>query len=92
LAYQGDLETGEPADGFAHDHHIWSVDKVKALVANRDEAVTFFCGGSRNFAKFIDVFDGVFVEDIPKNGILIDATALVARVVDEIIRQSEADK
>ena len=130
LAYRGDPETGEPTDGFAHEHHIWHVDKVNALVANQDEAVTFFCGGSRNFAKFIDLFDGVFVlevdldtlnrrlderpdsewgggkpterelvarlhqtkEDIPKNGISIDATASVARVVDEIVRQSEADK
>ena len=130
LAYQGDPETGEPTDGFAHEHHIWHVDKVKALVANQDEAVTFFCGGSRNFAKFIDLFDGVFVlevdldtlnrrlderpdpawgggkptereliarlhqtkEDVPKNGIIIDATAPIARVVDEILRQSEADK
>ena len=31
-------------------------------------------------------------EDIPKNGIVIDATAPLARVVDEIIRLSEADK
>jgi hypothetical protein len=31
-------------------------------------------------------------EDIPKNGIIIDATASVARVVDEIVRQSEANK
>lgn len=129
LAYRGDPETGEPTDGFAHEHHIWHVDKVKALVTNQDEAVTFFCGGSRNFAKFIDSFDGVFVlevdldtlhrrlderpdsewggrptereliarlhqtkEDIPKNGISIDATASVARVVDEIVRLSEADK
>jgi len=30
-------------------------------------------------------------EDVPKNGISIDATASVARVVDEIVRQSEAD-
>jgi hypothetical protein len=27
-------------------------------------------------------------EDIPKNGIIIDATAPIARVVDEILRQS----
>ena len=40
------------------------MDKVKALVANQDEAVTFFCGGSRNFAKFIDLFDGVFVLEV----------------------------
>ncbi len=131
LAYRGDPETGEPTeDGFAHEHHIWHVDKVKALVANQDEAVTFVCGGSRNFAKFIDLFDGVFVlevdlntlnrrlderpdsewgggkptereliarlhqtkEDIPKNGISIDATAPIAHVVDKILRQSEASK
>ena len=130
LAYQGDPETGKPTDGFVHEHHIWHVDKVRALVANQDEAVTFFCGGSRNFAKFIDLFDDVFVlevdldtmnrrlderpdsewgggkpperellvrlhqtkEDNPKNGISIDATASVAPVVEEIVRQSEADK
>ena len=126
LAYQGDPETGEPMDGFTHEHHIWHVDKVKALIACQDEAVAFFCGGSRNFAKYIDLFDGVFVlevdldtlnrrlderldsewggkpterqliarlhqtkEDIPKNGIPIDATAPIAHVVDKILRQSE---
>jgi thymidylate kinase len=31
-------------------------------------------------------------EDIPKNGIIIDATAPIAHVVDEIVRQSEANK
>ncbi|WP_145018743.1 AAA family ATPase [Paenibacillus sp. Y412MC10] len=124
LAYQGDPETGIRTDGITHEHHIWHVDKVKALVANQDEAVTFFCGGSRNFSKFIDLFDGVFVlevdlytlnrrlderpenewggkpserkliarlhqtkEDIPKNGVIIDATAPIEHVVDEIIRQ-----
>ncbi|WP_154794480.1 AAA family ATPase [Occultella kanbiaonis] len=61
LAYRGDPETGEPVAGFGHEHHIWDVDKVKALVADRDHAATFFCGGSRNFSKFIDLFDGVFV-------------------------------
>src|SRR5919106_5924717 len=64
LAYRGDPETGEPTEGFAHEHHIWHVDKVKALVANQDEEVTFFCGGPRNFAKFIDLFDGVFILEI----------------------------
>ncbi len=129
LAYQGDAETGKPTDGFTHEHHIWHVDKVKDLVANQDEAVTFFCGGSRNFSKFIDLFDGVFVleidqdtlnqrldkrsenewggkesereliarlhqtkEDIPKNGVAIDATLSLARVVDEILRQSHANR
>jgi hypothetical protein len=131
LAYQGDPETGKPTDGRTHENHIWHVDKVKAIVANQDEAVTFFCGGSRNFSKFIDLLDGVFVlevdldtlnrridercrldpddwggkpserelivrthqtkEDTPKNGIIIDVTAPLARVVDEILRQSPRD-
>src|SRR3712207_9499364 len=60
LAYQGDPETGEPTDGFAHERHIWHVDKVKALVADRGEAVTFFCGGFRKFAEVIDFFFAVF--------------------------------
>ena len=129
LAYRGDPETGEPTDGFGHEHHMWHVDKVKALVANQDEAVTFFCGGSRNFAMFIDLIDGVFVlevdldtlnrrlderpksewggrpaerelirrlhqtkEDLPTNGISIDATAPVTHVVDEILNHCEASK
>jgi hypothetical protein len=64
LAYQGDPETGNPTDGFKPEHHIWHLDKVKALVANQDEAVTFLCGGSRNFPKFIDLFDSVFVLEV----------------------------
>ena len=72
LAYQGDPGTGKLTDGltgessaiFTHAHHIWDVEKVKTLVANKDEAVTFFCGGSRNSAKFIHLFDGVFVLDV----------------------------
>jgi gluconate kinase len=125
LAYQGDPETGSPTGGLTHEHHIWPVDKVKAIVASQDEAVVFFCGGSRNFSKFIGLFDGVFVlevdletlnrrldrrlegewggrksereliarlhrtkEDTPKDGIVIDATAPVARVVDEILHQA----
>src|SRR5260370_35528970 len=43
------------------EHQIREVEKVQAFVANQEEAVTFFCGSSRNFAKFIDLFDGVFV-------------------------------
>ena len=31
-------------------------------------------------------------EDIPKSGTSIDATAPIAHVADEIVRQSEADK
>lgn len=64
LAYQGDPKTGEPLDGFAHEHHIWDVDKVRALVADQSHAASFFCGGSRNFDRFIDLFDGVFVLEV----------------------------
>jgi predicted ATPase len=133
LVYRGDPETGLPMTPetdiptatWISEHQIWDVEKVRALVANQEEAVTFFCGGSRNFAKFIDLFDGVLVlevdldtmnrridervaldptdwggkpeerelavrlhqtkEDIPKGGIVIDATAPLARVVDEIL-------
>ncbi|GLX67584.1 AAA family ATPase [Paenibacillus glycanilyticus] len=129
LAYQGDPMTGTPMEGVSHEHHIWNVDKVKVLVANKDEAITYFCGGSRNFSKFIDLFDDVFVlevdpdtlirrleerpadewggkkaerdliarlhqtkEDIPSHGVIIDATAPLEHVVDEIIRLCEANK
>ena len=127
LAYRSDPETGKPTDDVGHEHHIWDVDKVRALVGNHDEAVTFFCGGSRNFAKFLDLFDGVFVleidldtlnrrlderpesewaggtpterelivrwhrtkEDIPENGISINATVTIAQVVDAILHHYE---
>jgi len=126
LAYQGDPETGIPTETATHENHIWQVEKVKALINNKDEWITFFCGGSRNFSKFIHLFDGVFIlevdsgtlnrrldarpedefggkkaerelivrlhqtkEDIPKNGIIIDATVPIEQIVDEIINQIE---
>lgn len=122
LAYQGDPKTHEPLPGFAHEHHIWDEGKVRALVADQSHGATFFCGGSRNHDRFINLFDCVFVlevdldtmirrladrpedewagkpperellarlhatkEDLPKNGVTIDATAPVARVVDAIL-------
>ena len=64
LAYQGDPQTGVPTEGVTHEHHIWDMEKVKEIAADKTHPVTFFCGGSRNFSKFIDVFDGVFVLEI----------------------------
>jgi hypothetical protein len=61
LAYQGDPRTGEPTPGFVHEHHVWPVERVRSLVADRSAPVTFFCGGSRNTDRFIDLFDGVLV-------------------------------
>ena len=71
LAYRGDPETGAPVAPetdtptalWMSEHQIWDVEKVRAYIANQDEAVTFFCGGSRNSSKFIELFDGVFVLD-----------------------------
>jgi hypothetical protein len=111
-------------DGLAPEHHIWNVDKVRALVADQTYAASFFCGGSRNFSSFIDLFDRVFVlevdldtltrrlaerpetesggrsaerqlirqlhatkEDVPKGAVVIDATAPIERVVDEILEK-----
>ncbi|MDQ2785730.1 MAG: AAA family ATPase [Chloroflexota bacterium] len=64
LAYRGDPETGERIDAPGLQYHIWDVDKVREIVANKEDAVAFFCGGSRNVHKFIDVFDKVFVLDV----------------------------
>ncbi|MDP9314671.1 MAG: AAA family ATPase [Chloroflexota bacterium] len=137
LKYQGDPKTGEPVNEPVHkserdravwqqEHLLWDIARVKSVVADHSIPISFFCGGSRNFEKFINLFDGVFVlevddldtlyrrldervardptdwggkleekelvarlhrtkEDIPKNGIIIDATAPIARVVDEIL-------
>lgn len=133
LAYQGDPETGEPWTGVPdHQHHVWDVDRVGKLIADQNAPLTFFCGGSRNFPAFIDMFDGVFVLDVDAGtrnrrldrrpgdepgsepaerelilrlhrtkedsppGIVIDATAPLTDVVDEILRLSgqnlEADR
>jgi len=136
LCYRADPATGEPVDGagrehdaqFVHDHHLWRVDKVEALVTDQRRPVSFFCGGSRNFPRFVDLFDDVFVldvdadtlkerldartegewgarasernltmrvhvtgEDVPQNGTRIDATAPLARVVDEILAKCGVD-
>lgn len=128
LAYSGDPLTGAPVEARGHEYHLWSIEKVSALVADRSHAETYFCGGSRNFASFIDLFDAVFVlevdletllgrlrrrpedewggrqadrevivrlhrsgEDVP-DGIVIDTTAPVARVVDEILRVTEVHR
>src|SRR6202050_2699458 len=135
LTYRGDAETGlpttpetgTPTATWMSEHQIWDVEKVQAFVANREEAATCFCGSSSNFAKFIDLFDGVVVlevdldtmnrridervalnptdfggkpeereliarlyatkEDLPKGGVVIDATAPIERVVDEILEK-----
>lgn len=48
-------------------------------------------GGGKQTERELIVRLHKIKEDVPKNGISIDATASVAHVVDEITRQSEAD-
>lgn len=50
---------------------LWEVEKVDALLANHDEAVTFFCGGCSNSPEFIDRLDGVFVLEVNDIGTVI---------------------
>lgn len=73
LAYQGDPETGEVLEGACHEHHIWDVEKVQLLTSEAQAEATFFCGGSRNFHRFIHLFDEVFV-------LQVDAATLNARL------------
>ena len=66
LAYFGDLETGAPIDDCDSENRswIWDIEKVRALTANPSHAISFFCGGSRNSDRFLDLFDEVFVLEI----------------------------
>ena len=67
LRYQGGPTTGEKTDlspKIRHAQNIWDVEKVSRLAANQDDEATFFCGGSRNFKEFIDLFDEVFILDV----------------------------
>jgi broad-specificity NMP kinase len=128
LRQHTDPVTGERLITFSsaqsrHAGNLWDVEKVRQLAASQDDEVTFFCGGSRNFNEFIDLFDEVFIldvdaetlnerledradddwgknkderelilrlhatkEDLPGNGIVIDATQPLPSVVDEILR------
>jgi thymidylate kinase len=64
LAYWGHTKTGEPLESLAYEHWIWDVKLVRAMVADRSHAASFFCGGSRNIDRFVDLFDGVFVLEV----------------------------
>jgi hypothetical protein len=72
LAYQGDPETGArltPPPGdlqFISDHHIWDLGKVLAILADPHHPMTFFCGGSRNWHKFIHRMDAVFLLELDR--------------------------
>jgi hypothetical protein len=68
LAYQGDPYTGAPTGHVrSHWHHLWNADLVRALVADRCEHVTFFCGGARNLEQLEALFDAVFVLELDRD-------------------------
>jgi len=75
LVYRGDPETGQPVNEPVHanerdkavwrqEHQLWDMDTVKSVVADHSKAISFFCGGSRNFSRFIDLLDGVFILEV----------------------------
>jgi thymidylate kinase len=99
-------QTGTPTAAWVSEHQIWDVEKFIDLfdgvfvlevdldTMNRriDERValdpTDF--GGKPEERELAVRLHQTKEDIPKNGIVIDATAPLARVVDEILRLSES--
>ena len=75
LKYRGDPKTGNPVSEPAHksemdkavwqqEHLLWDIDKVKSVIADHSIPISFFCGGSRNFHRFIDLLDGVFILEV----------------------------
>lgn len=54
--------------------------KIKSLVADKSHPISFFCGGSRNFRQFIDLFDSVFVLQVDVETL---KTRLACRPEDE---------
>jgi len=66
LAYWSDLTTGEPVTDTADECRtwLWDVQKVRELAADKSQAITFFCGGSRNSHQFRGLFETAFVLEI----------------------------
>ncbi len=72
LSYYGDPVTGAPVEKNPFDNEadniqwryerwIWPVDRVRTLIADHSQNMTFFCGHSANLPQFIELFDEVFV-------------------------------
>lgn len=79
LKYRGDARTGalvampdrfpdeQARAAWVSSHLCWPAEQVRRLVEDQAEAVTFFCGGSRNFRQFVYLFDGVFVLEVSRD-------------------------
>ncbi|MDG4824349.1 hypothetical protein O7635_21065 [Asanoa sp. WMMD1127] len=57
---------------------------MRTIIADESEPVTFFCGGSGNVAKYVDLFDGVFILEVPD-------LAEVMRRIDERVAVDPSD-
>ena len=97
LSLRGDPLTGRPLEDpvpealredptWVHEHHIWDEDKVRALAADQRQPISYFCGGSRNAARFIGLFDEVFVLEIDRDTL---KRRLDARPADEFGGRSD---
>jgi hypothetical protein len=40
IAYRGGPESGKLTDSLGFEYHIWNVDKVREIVANKEDKVT----------------------------------------------------
>ena len=95
LRYWGNPKTGEPVNEPLHEsewdkaiwqqeHHLWDIVKVKSVIADHSKAISFFCGGSRNFSKFIDLLDDVFILEV-------DDLETLYRRLDERVARDPTD-
>lgn len=64
------LRTAAERAEWSQRHHIWDEAKLAALIADRRHRATFFCGGSRNFPRFLQLFDHVFVLHVDRATLL----------------------
>jgi hypothetical protein len=64
LPIRATLKREKRTNDYGHEYHIWDVDKFREIAANKEGEVTLSCGGSRNFNRFLDLFDKVFVLDV----------------------------
>lgn len=67
--YYGNIETEAPvehpvkptAEWYKPNGYIWNSKTVRPLLSNHGDKPLFICGGSRNEAKFYDLFTKIFV-------------------------------
>ena len=95
LKYRGDPETGVPLDEPLHanesdkakwqqEHLLWNLTKVDSVLADHTVPISFLCGGSRNFHRFIGLLDGVFV-------LTVNDIDTLYRRIDERVARDPSD-